>query len=215
MLKLGAAIVVLVALAIGVYGGIGYLDALDDAPALKKRAAGLIAARRGPADLTPRKLDQLIRVEDPSFWQHNGIDVTSSGAGITTLTQSLAKRTAFTRFRPRIGKIRQTTYALGLERRLTKVEILALGLDTAQMGRGPKGWMQGVFTASEQVFGKRPADLSDRQWLRLVAVLIAPGTFRLSAPDARLDERVARIEKLLDGRCRPRSNGDVWLDGCV
>lgn len=215
LFKAGAAAVVLIALALGIYGATGYRDALRDAPELKARADALIAARRGPADLTRRKLDQLIRVEDPGFWQHNGVDLTSKGAGKTTVTQSLAKRLAFERFQPGIGKIRQTAYALGLERRLSKVEILALALDTAQLGRGPDGWMQGMFTASTQVFGKPPAALSDGQWLRLVAVLIAPRMYNLSTPDTRLDDRVGRIEKLLAGRCEPRGNGDVWLDGCA
>lgn len=215
LFEAAAAALVLIALATGVYGATGYLDALRDAPGLKARAAALIAARRGPADLTRRKLDQLIRVEDLGFWQHNGVDLVSGGAGNTTVTQSLAKRLAFDHFKPGIGKIRQTAYALGLERRLTKVEILTLAIDTAQMGRGPGGWMQGMFAASEHVFGKPPAGLTDGQWLRLVAVLIAPGKYRLTSPDAQLDDRVARIERLLAGRCAPRGNGDVWLDGCA
>ncbi|UUL82215.1 transglycosylase domain-containing protein [Sphingomonas qomolangmaensis] len=198
-----------------VYAGIGYYDALRDATELKIRADALIAAKRGPDDLTPTKLEQLLRVEDPTFWHHNGLDIQTSGAGLTTLTQSLAKRLAFHHFKPGIGKLRQTTYAMGLEQRLSKRQILALFLDTAQLGRGPHGWMQGMFVASEQMYGRQPANLTNREWLSLIAVLIAPGQYNLRAGDTKLNDRVRRIERLLAGACHPQSGRDVWLEGCT
>jgi monofunctional biosynthetic peptidoglycan transglycosylase len=196
------------------YAAKGYFDALHDAPSLAARADKLIAAHRGPTDLTPPKLDALLRVDDPNFWSHRGIDLATPGSGMTSITQSLAKRLAFSNFKPGFRKLRQTAYAIGLERRLSKRQILALALDTAEMGRGPRGWMQGLFAASTQVYGKPPAALDDRQWLRLVAVLVAPRRFDLFAADPALDERVARIERLLAGGCRPTGKRDVWLEGC-
>ncbi len=209
-----AAMVLLILLALAAYAGFGYFDALRDSDGLKQRAAGLMASQRGPDDLTQRKLHQLLAVEDPAFWRHNGFDVETKGAGLTTITQSLAKRLAFEDFEPGIGKIRQTTYALGLEQRLSKKEILALALETVQMGPGPDGWMEGMFDASMQIYGKPPAALSDHQWLKLVAVLIAPRQFNLQAPDKPLEDRVARIERLLAGRCAAQDERDVWLDRC-
>ncbi len=210
-----AAISVIALFPLGIYAGLGYYDALKDSVSLKLRADALIASHHGPEDLTQRKLDALIRVEDPGFWQHNGFDVTTKGAGVTTITQSLSKRLAFEHFKPGIGKIRQTSYALGLEQRLSKKEILALFLDTAEMGQGPNGWMKGVFTASQQLYGKPPAALTDRQWLMIVAAGIAPKQFTLMAPDKALDQRVGRIERLIAGQCTPRDVSDVWLEGCA
>ena len=191
------------------------ISALSKRVDLRRRAVSLIAAGRGPNDLTPRKLTQLLRVEDPAFWSHHGVDVQTKGAGLTTLTQSLAKRLAFRRFKPGIGKLRQTTYAMGLEKRLSKQQILALFLDTAQLGRGPKGWMEGMFVASQDVYGRQPAQLTDREWLSLVAVLVAPGQFDLRARDLKLDDRVRRIQRLLAGVCQPTREQDVWLEGCA
>ena len=210
-----AAVMLAIFIAIVAYAGIGYFDALHDATKLKQRADMLIAAGYGPDDLTSRRLQQLLRVEDPAFWQHDGVDVRSRGAGMTTLTQSLAKRLAFDHFKPGIGKVRQTAYAFGLEKRLSKKEILALFLNTAQLGRGPAGWMQDMFATSVRLYGKRPAEITDRQWLNLVAVLVAPKDFGLTAPDARLDERVRRIERLLSGKCQPLGERDVFLKGCA
>ena len=42
------------------------------------------------SDLTPRQLDILLKVEDPNFFNHHGVDFTTPGAGITTITQGLA-----------------------------------------------------------------------------------------------------------------------------
>ncbi len=197
-----------------VYAAAGYFDALKDAPFLVRRADALIAAHRGPVDLTPPKLDALLRVDDPNFWNHRGIDLATPGSGMTSITQSLAKRLAFDHFKPGYRKLRQSAYALGLERRLSKQQILALALDTAQLGRGPHGWMQGMFVASAQVYGKPPAALDDRQWLRLVAVLVAPRQFDLFGVDPALDQRVNRIQRLIAGQCRPLGKRDVWLEGC-
>ena len=146
--------------------------------------------------------------------EHSGVDLSSAGGGLTTITQSLAKRVGFETFQPGIAKIRQTGYAIGLEHELTKQEILALWLDTLEMGHGPDGWMTGFFRASNAIYGKAPAELSEREFLSLVAVLIAPSTYHLGKDDPKLEDRVARIERLVAGSCTPLDNGDVWLEGC-
>ena len=198
-----------------IYAGLGFADALRDAPQLAQRADGLVAAGHGPADLGPGRFEQLLLVEDPAFARHGGVDFATPGAGMTTLTQALAKTLAFERFQPGLGKIRQTTYALGLEVRLTKEQIAALVLDNASFGRGPDGWMTGLFATSQTVFGRPPAELTDDEFRHLVAVLIAPGRLSLMQPNAELEERVRRIQRLETGDCAPRGLRDVWLEGCA
>ncbi|KZM47991.1 transglycosylase domain-containing protein [Labrenzia sp. OB1] len=210
---LGAVFLLLVAAGL-IYGVSGYFDALSDADGLALRADALVAEGRGGKDLGEDRLETLLMVQDPAFHQHAGVDVTTPGAGVTTVTQSLAKRVGFREFKPGIGKIRQTGYAIGLERKLTKDQIMALWLDTLEMGRGPDGWMKGFFVASQAIYQRPPAELTEREFLSLVAVLIAPGTYDLRREDAQLQERIARVEKLVSGECTPSGNGDVWLEGC-
>ena len=197
-----------------IYSGLGWYDARQDGPDLAKRADELMVAGRGANALGPERVDWLIEVEDPEFYAHQGIDFTSPGAGATTITQSLAKRLAFEAFEPGIGKVRQTGYALGLEQVLSKDQILTLFLETAEMGKGTDDWVVGFFNASHQAFGKEPGDVSRDDFLRLVAVLVAPSKLRLFDPNAVLDDRVARIDRLLKKDCLPLSHGDVWLSGC-
>lgn len=197
------------------YGAIGYWDAVRQADAYAVRADSLIADGRGPNDLGIEQLRQLILVQDPGFLDHAGVDLSTAGAGLTTISQSLAKRLGFDDFRPGIGKIRQTGFAIGLERQLAKDQILALWLDSVEMGRGPEGWMTGFFAASESIYSRAPSELTDQEYHRLLAVLIAPGRFRLLESDEELDDRASRIARLTSGDCSPESQSDVWLDACV
>ncbi|WP_409070623.1 transglycosylase domain-containing protein [Acinetobacter sp. V91_13] len=197
-----------------VYGAKGYQDASSDANKLRTRANQLIIQNRGGDSLGADHLAILLTVEDPNFSKHSGVDFSTAGAGLTTITQSAAKRLAFQQFRPGFNKIRQTGYALGLERHLTKEQILALWLDTLEMGNGPNGWMIGFHLASSTIYGRPPAELTNIEFIRLVAVLIAPNSYSLISNDPKLDERVARIQRLVAGTCEPSSLLDVWLKEC-
>lgn len=195
-------------------GSSGYFDALTDAEELEARANGLLAENLGGASLGEVRYRQLLAVQDPAFEEHNGVDMTTSGAGITTVTQSLAKRIGFENFSPGIGKIRQTGYALGLESRLSKEQIMALWLDTLEMGHGPDGWVTGFHRMSEAVYGASPDAITDNEYLSLLAVIISPGRYELGSDDEALQERISRISRLVSGECEPRDNSDVWLEGC-
>ncbi len=195
-------------------GGKGYYDALADSEPLAARAARLIEDDRGGASLGVDQLAMLLKVQDPGFEVHKGVDLTTPGAGLTTITQSLAKRLAFDEFQPGFAKIRQTGYALGLEARLDKDQILALWLDTVPMGNGPDGWMTGFHAASQAIYDRLPSELDREEFFRLVAVLIAPGAYDLTGADAKLDDRVSRIDTLVAGDCKPTGLNDVWLEAC-
>lgn len=214
ILKYAGIVVGLLLVAAAGYGGKGYWDALSDADGLRARADDLIAQGRGGDSLGTGHRAILLAVEDPNFSEHPGVDFSTPGTGLTTVTQSAAKRLAFKEFHPGIGKIRQTGYALGLESRLSKEQILALWLETLQMGKGPNGWMVGFHSASSTIYGRTPAELTDAEFIRLVAVLIAPASYDLSQSDAKLNERAARIERLVAGTCAPTGLTDVWLEGC-
>ena len=209
------ALVVIISAAVVAYGLEGYFSARSDAGSLSHRANRLIAEHRGPQDLGPGRIDQLLMVDDPGFWTHKGTDWSTPGSGLTTLTQSVGKHVGFEHFRPGLQKIRLIGYAKGLESKLSKQQILALYLDTIWMGRGPSGPMIGMFNASETVFGKPPSALNQHQFLTLVAVPISPRTLTLASPNPALIERTSRIERLVERKCKPVGLRDVWLKGCA
>lgn len=210
---LSVGVVVIIACAV-VYGAKGYFDAMLEADDLRARADVLIEQGHGGDNLGDGRRASVLMIQDPAFATHSGMDFTTPGAGITTISQSVSKRLAFDQFRPGIGKIRQTGFALGLERQLDKDQILALWLDTVEMGHGPDGWMTGFFTASDAIYDRAPSVITGEEFLRLVAVLIAPGSFDLRGTDPELDGRVQRIMRRVGGHCAPIDHEDVWLDGC-
>lgn len=196
------------------YGAKGWQDAHQSAQTLQTRADHLIAQNRGGGSLSQDRLALLLRIQDPNFYNHNGVDFKTPGAGITTLTQSLSKRLAFEKFKPGLGKIRQTGYALALNNVLTKDQQIALFLETAEMGRSEQGWVTGFHNASDVFFNASPNSITTEQFIRLIAVLIAPGQYVLEGTDIALDERARRITRLSKDECSPTSLTDVWLDGC-
>lgn len=210
-----AVILVAVISMVFIYGARGWYDAKQSADPLKARAQALIRSDRGADSLTPERLSILLKVQDPGFYAHSGIDLTTPGAGLTTLTQSLSKRLAFEEFKPGIAKIRQSGYAIVLDSVLTKDEQIALFLDTVGMGNSKDGWVIGFHKASQTFFNAGPNDITEEQFYALVAVLIAPSRLKLNAPNQFLQERVQRIERLAKNNCQPNGFDDVWLEGCA
>jgi len=175
----------------GWLAGKAWRDARVMGPELAARADALIADGKGWQMLGPTRRKWLLVVEDPTFETHEGIDLTTPGAGITTITQSLSKRVAFDEFKPGIAKLRQTAFAMSLEGVLTKEQILALWIETAEMGRGAEGWITGFEKASLEVFGGTPTEIGEDEFLTL-----------------------ARIKRLIAQDCTPLDHSDVWLEGC-
>jgi membrane carboxypeptidase/penicillin-binding protein PbpC len=204
-----------VLIAVLAYAASGYVSAASHSGDLKERAKTLTYMRQGADALGQERLEFLLRVQDPGFYDHRGVDVKTAGAGITTITQSLSKRLAFKAFKPGIGKIRQTTYALALEKHLTKEEVLALFLETVPMGHGPDGWTVGFFKASQSFYGAVPHELNDSQFIELISVMISPGVLNYRTRNKIFTERIARIARLQQGECRPINNKDVWFEACA
>ncbi|MEW5912355.1 MAG: biosynthetic peptidoglycan transglycosylase [Thermodesulfobacteriota bacterium] len=160
-----------------------------------------------PSDLTPRQLDILLKVEDSNFFHHGGVDLSTPGAGITTITQGLVKDLYFEHFQPGIAKYKQTLIAFYvLDPLMPKEEQLRLFLNTVYLGRGARGFAQ----AARTHFGKPFRELSEDQYIALVAMIIAPQVFDLHKHPARNAERVRRIKRLVSGEYRPRGLMDLY-----
>ena len=213
-LKFSFCLIFAVFSAVLAYAGNGYYDGSKDAIALKKRASGLISQNRGSAVLGSERVSILLQVQDPLFYHHQGVDLKTAGTGLTTITQSLSKRLAFNDFKPGIGKIRQTAYAMGLNKYLSKEEVLTLFIDTVPMGHSDDGWTVGLFNASQSFFKKPVNELNREEFIELISVMIAPSDLSPMTKGKNFEERVSRINRLVDGQCRPLGNRDVWFEGC-
>jgi membrane carboxypeptidase/penicillin-binding protein len=162
-------------------------------------------------DVTERQLDILLKVEDPAFYAHNGVDLSTPGAGITTITQGLVKKFYFKQFKPGPAKIKQTLIAMfALDPLVSKDDQLRLFINVYHLGNINGQEVQG-FEAAAQAFHDKPfQELSEDEYISLVAMIIAPATFHVQRHPERNAERVARIKQVVAGEYTPKGLFDLF-----
>src|SRR5918999_4446888 len=178
-------------------------------------------------------VDILLRVEDPSFREHHGIDPFAKGQGLVTLTRALVQMLYLDRadlggvagglqqmyrFVDRVAgpvDLGPDAMALVVDSRLGKTRQLQLFLQHVYMGRQGNRQVYGFPDAARAYFGKDSRQLSRREVVTLVAMMVGPNQFHpVRRPDA-LAERVRRIERLLRRECQPKGVRDVYYPRCA
>lgn len=164
-------------------------------------------------DLSDWQKNALIKIQDPDFFQHSGIDLQTPGAGLTTISQAIAKKLYFEDFKPGIAKFKQTIIAVFIiDKELKKEQQLDLFLNATYMGEHLGQSIYGFADASTAYLQKPFAQLSEDEYLSLLAMLVAPNTFHtLQHPDAN-QQRVERIKRVLDGSYQVKSLDDIYYD---
>ena len=162
-------------------------------------------------DLTDRQLRILLTVQDPAFYDHHGADLVTPGAGITTITQGLVKHFYFEEFRPGLAKIKQTLIAaFALDPLVSKDDQLRLFINTCHLGSKDGQAIQGLENAAQAYYGESFQDLNEDEYISLVAMLIAPGTFSVDRYPERNADRAARIKLLISGEYQPKGVFDLY-----
>ena len=172
---------------------------------------GLVMARLGEGQgdyvrlsgMSPWLPKAVIAIEDHRFHQHAGIDplgilraatrnLLAGGIveGGSTITQQLAKL-AFVGPKRNIGrKIKEAFYALGLEWRLSKGQILEAYLNKVYLGGGAYG----VDAAARRYFNKPASALTLAESAMLAGLIKAPSRY---APTRNLEQARARATVVL------------------
>jgi monofunctional glycosyltransferase len=183
--------------------------------------------------LPDRTVGILVRVEDPSFQEHPGIDPFEPGQGLVSITRALVNMLylerydlagvagalqGMYRFVDRIAgpiDLGPDAMALVVDSRLGKRRQLQLFLQHVYMGRHGNRQIYGFPDAARAYFAKDARQLSRQEIITLVAMIIGPNQFHpVRHPDA-LAERVRRIDRLLRNGCRPRGVRDVYYPDCA
>lgn len=175
--------------------------------------------------LTTEQENILLKIEDPTFYEHAGLDI-SEGQGLTTITSSVARNVflfgeklsgvegSFQSFYRGVFKcckrvdLGRDIMALVLNQNLSKEQQLQLFVSESYMG-GYKGkQIKGFSGAASSYFYKPLSDLTDDEFITLVAMLKAPNYYHPTKGAKHLQARVASIKKILAGTCKPSG----WLD---
>lgn len=185
----------------------------------------IVAQATAPAKLKLRLEDIptdyqhiLLTVEDPNFYTHRGVDFTTSGAGLTTITQADVKRCFYQDFTPGLfkhRKLEQSLIAWAFNNRVDKRTQLLIFVNAAYLGTQNHQPVVGFGAASRAYFHKDFAALSRDEFISLVAMLIAPNELSVSRQPTQNRERVKRIKRLLKGECKPAGYDDVYYAACA
>ncbi len=112
------------------------------------------------------------------------------------------------------AKIRQSLLAIGFDARIDKNTQLMICLTSAYLGNYKGRLVYGFEDASRTYYAKTFAQLDRKEYISIVAMLVGPDQFNPARHPRDLEERVSRIERLLDGRCHPAGWLDVYYDSC-
>ena len=134
-----------------------------------------------------------------------------SGGGGSTITQQVAKLLCLGQdWDPALGmteaefeadcragsvwrKLKEIPYALALEAKFTKEEILAIYLNRAYLGAGARGFA----AASQRYFGHSVADVTPQEAAMLSGLLPAPSYYAPTQNLARAQDRAATVLRLM------------------
>ena len=168
-------------------------------------------------DVPDDYLRALIAVEDPNFYAHNGVDIRTPGAGWTTITQGLVKLYFFDGFTPgfaRINKVKQSVLAVVFNRRVDKHTQLRIFINAVYLGTVDGQAVIGLHDGAGVYFHKAFAQLSNDEYLALLAMIVGPNQFSLLTKPAANQDRVRRIKRLLNKACKPDNVADVYYARC-
>lgn len=164
-------------------------------------------------DLTKEQLEALLKVQDPDFYNHNGFDISTPGAGVTTISQGLVKMYYFDNFKPGIQKIEQTLISrFAFDVMTPKDTILKLFINEVYLGQHNGKAIKGFGNASRVYLDKSFKELTWDEYLGLTAMIRSPNTLHCIRNKEVNQERVSRIKKVLTGEYIPKDNSD-WLYG--
>jgi membrane carboxypeptidase/penicillin-binding protein len=160
-------------------------------------------------DLSSEQLEILLKVQDPNFYDHKGVEFHTPGSGWTTITQSLAKKFYFKDYRQGLPKIKQTLCArFALHPLVSKERQITLFLNMMYFGNN----QYGIVDAADYYYSKEVNTLKRDEYLSLIASLIAPAALNVEDDPHGNLERVERIKKLLSGEYKAKGVFDIIYD---
>lgn len=163
------------------------------------------------SDLSKRQTEILIKVQDAGFYHHNGIDLSTPGGGLTTITQAIVKKLYFENFKPGLAKIKQSLIARFVVNDLiSKDDQLTLFINAMYLGNIGGKSIIGLESAANAYYHQPLHRLTEDQYISLIAMLIMPGTFHIiDHPEWNLD-RTNRIKALINGTYKPKGLMDQF-----
>jgi len=164
------------------------------------------------SDLTGEQLAELIQVADPNFYSHHGYSLRTPG--FETITQRLVAQNYFEGYQAWLEMGPGTVDAWVLNRTLSKDDQLKIFINTVRLGTSREHEVHGFQQAANLFFDKKFHELNREEYLSILAMIADPEKFHIQAEALANIERVNRIKKMLDGKCKASSIFDEELKNC-
>ncbi len=195
------------------YSGYIILVAKDDTPAIFANALKPENTPLSLKDFDRGRLNILLKVEDPGFYSHHGIDYETPGQGLTTIAQTIVKFLYFKDFKPGFAKLKQSLIAgFAVTPLVSKKDQLKVFINQCYLGHHNKKPVRGFTQAAQVYFGKGFRELTKDEYLSLVAMLIDPNGYHVIRHPKKNAQRVSRIKTVLDGSYKPKGLMDMYYD---
>ncbi|MGM9929061.1 MAG: transglycosylase domain-containing protein [Bacillus sp. (in: firmicutes)] len=208
LIKLIIVLGIFVTLAITGMGYVKYKLAVSAIPITEKVANIQEDENYAPLDeISTDFLDAIVAIEDHRFYEHGAVDFISLARativnaiqkdiaqGGSTLTQQVAKNMYFSQEQKFTRKVAEVFVAYHLEKLYSKDDILELYVNLIYYGDGNYG----IKEASENYFGKQPADLSYDEATLLAGLPQAPSAYALSTHYELAKKRQAEVINALE-----------------
>jgi penicillin-binding protein 1B len=175
----------------------------------------------------------LLGVEDFRFLEHKGVDIISILRAIivdikamklvqggSTLTQQLVKNLFLSNEKKFERKLREIIYAVYLERKLSKEQIITAYFNEVFWGTHQGVYLKGIGAASNAYFGKKPMELTEYEAAILIGLLKGPYFYHPRLHPERLVKRAQVVFNRLNSiglidqftEQWNKSNWEAWFD---
>lgn len=157
------------------------------------------------SDFTNERVEQLLKVEDPSFYTHKGVDLITKGNGMNTISQKLVKKL----FEIERDKIKEVLIAkFAVDPIISKDLQFEMYVNIMPLGRE----IYGLEDASQYYYKKDFTKLNKEEYIALVGILIDPNKYNLEDFPIRNNDRYERVKKYLEGNYIPKGVFDIYYD---
>lgn len=181
--------------------------------------------------IQPQHLAALIKIEDPKFYQHHGLNI-SKGQGLTTITSVVARdiflhyqdlegvKGAFQSFYRAVFNcckridLGRDVMAIVLGFHATKQQQLNFFINNAYWGTMNGQGVIGMEAAARAYYDKDVLDLTDDEFYGIIAMLISPNYYHPIVNPELHAERVQKIKAVVAGQCRASGWLDLTYDHC-
>lgn len=198
------------------FNGAGEATELEDGVLCGSRISSYVPLSDMPREL----LDAFVAIEDKNFFRHHGVDVLrtvraginyftrlSPAYGASTITQQLVKNLTGKDEVTPARKLQEIVYAVDLERKLDKTEILELYLNIINLSES----CYGVGAAAERYFSKSVGELNLAECACLAAITKNPSYYDpVTNPANNAERRRVILAEMLEQGYIGREEYDTW-----